>query len=234
MTVSSTSTFNLTIDDVIDRAYARALGEETTGYDLRAARINLNLLMQDFQVRGTPLWAIELDSINPMLIDTKQYTLDADVVDILDCWTRDLTNASNPDDLIVSRINRDSYAMIPNKDDPGRSYQFYLDRQRDAPVANLYPVVNVASTYALFFYKVRRLYDVGDYSNTMDIPVRWLPALISGLAWYVGRERRKQLGKPWVDDLHKDFEADYVHAANEDVDDAPVRIEIDASAYFGR
>lgn len=242
MTVTGTAAFNLTLDEIIDQAYSRALGEDVVGYDLRSAAINLGLLLQTIQVRGQPLWAMEVTAITAsmMIVDAGSYTLAADTVDVADVFTRDITLATPGDDLIVSRIPWTTYNMIPNKQDPGRSYQYLLDRQRDAPVMKLYPVVNVDSKYALYARRIRRLYDAasfpsaGGYTNYIDAPVRWLPTIISGLAWYLARGRRKQLGKEWIDDLHVDFEADYNQAAMEDSDSSPTRLEVDASSYFGR
>lgn len=234
MPVPTTSAFNLPIDDIIDAAYQRAFGEQTTGYDLQTANRNLGLLFQEFQSRGDSLWTIEQASVAMTIAQAGQYTFPATVVDVREMWTRDITAASS-DDLTIARIPRATYELIPSKSDPGRTYQAYIDRQRDAPIANFYPVVNVDNTYLFVYSYVRRLYDVGsDYTQNVDAPVRWLPTIIAGLAWYTARDNKKKLGKEWVDDLHTDFEAAYFTSANEDSDASPTRIEVDASAYFGR
>ncbi len=238
MAVSSTSTFNLTIDEIIDRAMARCFGEQMDGYDLRAAKTSLNLFMQELQTRGVNLWTVQENVVivASMAVADNDITLDASIVDILDLWTRDATTPTAPDDLPVTRIPRATYAMIPNKLDPGRSYQYHLDRQRDAGVIYLYPVNNIASTYSLMANVVRRLYDVGDtatgYLNNVDAPVRFLPTIIAGLAWEISKDHRKKLGEKWVNDLHTDFEAKFYLATNEDTDNAPTRIEVDATVYF--
>jgi len=48
MATSGTTDFNLNIDRVIERAYRRAGRSMRTGYDLEAARDNLNLLFSEW------------------------------------------------------------------------------------------------------------------------------------------------------------------------------------------
>lgn len=244
MTSPTTAIFNLPIDDVIDQAYGRVFGEDQTGYDLRSANINLSLLFQEFQVRGDPLWKIEQYDFPIMAADGGVYTLPENIVDIREMWLQDLTLTPPGDDLTIARIPRATYELIPNKKDPGRSYQAYVDRQRDAPIVKLYPVVNTDNNYQFYYSAVTRLYDIGtDYTQNIDTPVRWLPTVISGLAWYVARNNRIKLAKllnsaadakALIDDLHVDFEACYATSSIEDSDSSPTRIEVDASAYFGR
>jgi hypothetical protein len=52
MTTSGTTDFNLNIDKVIERAYRRSGRSVRTGYDLEAARDNLNLLFSEWANRG--------------------------------------------------------------------------------------------------------------------------------------------------------------------------------------
>lgn len=239
MSTSGTATFNLQIDDILTLGIERAFGEETSGYELRKGAIQLNLLLQEFQTRGNPMWCREVVAIkNPIMIaDAGSYTLDASIVDVVGMWTRNITTTPVSDDLIVALIPQATYDLIPNKSDPGRSYQYMIDKQRDQFVIYLYPVVNVDSMYALYARCVRRLQDAlgsaNDYTVNLDIPARWLPTIIAGVGWYVARDRRKLLGAEWVEEKHEEFEACYAQAASNDTDAAPTRLEVDASAYFG-
>ena len=58
MATSNTTTFNLSFDSIIERAYARCGKSMRTGYELRAARDNLNLLFSEWGNRGIHLWKV--------------------------------------------------------------------------------------------------------------------------------------------------------------------------------
>jgi hypothetical protein len=59
MASSGTSTFNLNIDEVIDEAYERCGLTTNSGYDLKRARRNLNILLSEWSNRGLNLWKVE-------------------------------------------------------------------------------------------------------------------------------------------------------------------------------
>ena len=59
MATSNTTTFNLSFDNIINRAYARCGTSLRTGYQLQAARDNLNLLFSEWGNRGIHLWKVK-------------------------------------------------------------------------------------------------------------------------------------------------------------------------------
>lgn len=81
------------------------------------------------------------------------------------------------------RMNRDDFASLPYKKTPSNSpLQFWLDRQRDAPVMVMWPTPS--STFALIsLFSHMQIQDVGALSNTVDIPQRWYDALVANLAY---------------------------------------------------
>jgi hypothetical protein len=231
MTVSGTSAFTLDFAEIIDRAYARVAGEDTTGYDQKAARINLQLLFQELQMRNVNLWTVVLDT-QVLTQGDVDYTFGADVVDFLEMSVRD-TSQSTLTDLPIERISRAEYEGITDKLTEGQPVKLFLDRQRDAPVGYIYQAPN-STTWTLRYWYIRRMYDVGVYTNTADVPVRWLPTIVSGLAYYVGRERRAKLGIEFVRELRDEYERDYGIAIAEDADGSAMRVQPDLSSYFGR
>lgn len=229
MTVATTTTFNLDNKGIIDLAIERIGGEETTGYDARSGRLNLNLLMQDLNVRNDLSWPVELRSFTLTQSDG-QYTLGTDIIDILDMYVTD-TSQTTLTDLPVQRISRAKYALIADKTTEGLPIQCYVDRQRDAPVINLYQLPDL-TTYDFSYYILRQTFDVGTPTNNLDSPVRWLPCIVSGLAFYLGRGRRLKLGIEFVNELRKDFELDYGIAIASDADGSALRLQPDLSMYF--
>ena len=59
MTTSGTTSFDLSIDDLIEEAFERCGIRGMNGYQLKSARRSLNLLFLDWANRGLNLWTIE-------------------------------------------------------------------------------------------------------------------------------------------------------------------------------
>lgn len=221
MATSGTATFNLDINEIIEEAYERAgLGRAFSGNDYRTARRSLNLLGQDFANRGINLWTIE-DSTLSLTSGTASYTLPADTVSILDHSIRTGTGTSQSD-LTITRMSLGEYAGISSKNTQGRPVKIYIERLRDAPQITLWPVPD-NNTYTLVYYRIRRIEDsAAGANNQYDAPTRFLPAIISGLAYQLA------LKNPSVTDritlLKQVYEEDFNLAATEDRDRSDFRI----------
>jgi hypothetical protein len=63
MTTTGTTTFNLNLNDLVEKAFERCGAELRTGYDLKTARRSLNLLTIEWANRGINLWTIDQGSI---------------------------------------------------------------------------------------------------------------------------------------------------------------------------
>ena len=185
MATSGTTAFNMDFTEIAEEAWERAGREMRSGYDLRTARRSMNLLTIEWQNRGVNLWTIEEGSVN--LVDgTAQYTLDADTIDLLEHVIRTNSgNANTQSDLTISRINVSTYSSIPNKLSEGRPIQMWIDRRRDAPVLNLWPVPDKSDTYVLKYWRIRRIQDAGSGVETADVNFRFLPCLVAGLAYNI-------------------------------------------------
>lgn len=184
MTTSGTAVFNLDLSELIEEAFERVGSELRTGYDLRTARRSLNLLFADWANRGINMWTIEQGSI-PLVPGTATYDLPADTVDLLEHTIR--TNpgsTSNQADLTITRISVSTYATIPNKLQQARPIQLYIDRQL-TPTVTVWPVPDNSQAYTLVYWRLRRIQDAGDGVNTMDVPFRFVPCLVAGLAYYL-------------------------------------------------
>lgn len=86
-----------------------------------------------------------------------------------------------PSELPMARINQDDYQNLPTKSQPGRPLQFWFDRQI-TPQAWLWP----ASQYefnTVVAWRRREIQDVGSFTNTLELPNRWLDPIIWDLAF---------------------------------------------------
>jgi hypothetical protein len=212
MTTSGTTTFDLAIDDIIEEAFERCGMRMQSGYQLSSARRSLNLLFLDWANRGLNLWTIE-EATFP-LTGTAEITLSSDTVNVLSAVIRD--NSQSPSvDITIDRISREEYLNIPDKQTGARPAQYYVQRANPTKVF-LYPRPN--GPYTFVYYRIRRIQDAGNYTNTADVNFRFLPCLVSGLAYYLSLKFAPER----VTGLKQMYEEDFTRAALEDRDTASV------------
>jgi len=213
MATSGSRNFNLDVGEVIEEAYERCGLEVRTGYDARTARRSLNLMFADWANRGLNLWTVKQGTIT-LTQGQAQETLLDDVVDLLDVVVR-----RNGTDFEVERISRGEYATLPNKTTQGRTSQYWLDRQID-PVINLWAVPE-NSTDQLIYYYVRRIEDADSLVDTTDMPFRFFPCMVAGLAYYMAMKRAPER----VQLLKTVYEEEFQRAADEDQGRTPLKLQ---------
>mgnify|MGYP003323835379 FL=1 len=185
MATSGTTAFDMDFTEIAEEAWERAGREMRSGYDLRTARRSMNLMTIEWQNRGINLWTIEEGTVT-LTKGTSQYTLPADTIDLIEQVIRTNSgNTSTQSDLTLNRIGVSTFASIPNKLTDGRPIQMWIDRQRDAPVINLWPVPDKNDTYVIRYWRIRRIQDAGSGVQTADMNYRFLPCLVAGLAYNI-------------------------------------------------
>jgi hypothetical protein len=185
MATSGVATFNMDLTEIVEEAFERAGSELRTGYDLRTARRSLNLLFADWANRGVNMWTFEQGSI-ALVPGTATYDLPADTVDLLEHVIRTgAGNAATQADLTITRISVSTYATIPNKLQQARPIQVWIERLQPAPRITVWPIPDNSQTYTFVYWRLRRIDDAGGGVNTMDVPFRFLPCMVAGLAYYL-------------------------------------------------
>ena len=169
MATSGTASFNMDFTEIAEEAFERAGREMRSGYDLRTARRSMNLLTIEWQNRGINMWTIEEGTLALVAGQTTPYDLPADTIDLLEHQIRTGNgNAATQSDLTISRISVSTYAAIPNKLSQGRPIQLYIERLRDAPLVNVWPVPD-NNDYKLYYWRMRRIQDAGCGVQTADM-----------------------------------------------------------------
>ena len=221
MTTSGTATFDLNLNEVVEEAFERCGSELRTGNDLRTARRSLNLLTIEWANRGINLWTVEEGSV-AMVAATATYNLPADTVDLMDMVMR-TGSGTTQSDLTLNRISVTTYSSIPNKTSTGRPLQAWIDRQI-IPTITMWPVPDQSSKYTLIYYRLRRIQDVGAAgTTTQDLPFRFLPAMVSGLAYYMSAKLPE--AAPRRMDLKAEYEEQFRFASQEDREKATLRLQ---------
>jgi hypothetical protein len=225
MAVSGTTAFNLDLTEIVEEAFERAGSEMRTGYDLRTARRSLNLLFADWANRGINMWTFEQGTI-PLVKGTATYDLPSDTVDLLEQVIRTgAGSASTQADLTITRISVSTYATIPNKLQQARPIQVWIERRQETPRITVWPIPDQGTLlqpyYTFVYWRLRRIDDAGSGVNTMDVPFRFLPCMVAGLAYYLALKVKG--GTERLQILKQQYDEAWDLAATEDREKAAVR-----------
>jgi len=211
MATSGTTSFDLSIDDIVEEAYERCGIQTNSGYDLRKARTSLNILFSEWGNRGIHLWKTELQT-QALTAGTATYTTPSSTNDVLEAYisTASASGASTTDQTL-SKIDRSTYAALPNKGSTGTPSQYYVDRQK-TPTITLYLTPDATTYTYLKYYILKRIEDAGAYVNNADLPFRFIPCMISGLAFYLSMKyapaRTEALKLYYEDELKRALDED--------------------------
>lgn len=215
MPTSGTTAFDLNIRDLIDEAYERAGVEPRGGYQLQTARRSLNLLLLEWANRGLNLWTLE-SAVLTLVSGTASYALGADTVDVLEASLRD-----GDFDRPLSRASFSSYAKISNKQQTGRPTIFFVNRKA-TPLLYLWPTPD-SSSLTVAYWRMRRMHEApADTDKTMDVPFRFLPALVAGLAYSLAV--KTPAAEQRIPILKTFYEEEFRRATEEDRDRSPLII----------
>lgn len=231
MAVSNSNIWNPDFVEAIEEAYERVgLDGPRTGYEMRTARRSIDIMFADWANRGFNLWTVE-ERTQALTYDDGTYTLATDTVDVVEAMLQiPDTGSGRATRYNVDRVSVSTHATRTNPELLGRPVEIYVDRQQAAPVIHLWPLPDSSGPYTLYLWVLRRVDDAGAYTNTADVPFRFLPAFISGLAYHVAEKKR-------ADDpniilrLQQRYEADWLRAAEEDRDKSTWRQVPKGSSY---
>jgi|TARA_A100001391_G_scaffold139791_3_gene97932 hypothetical protein len=206
MASSGTTTFNLSVDEVIEEAYERCGVRTNSGYDIKSARRSLNLLFSEWGNRGINLWKVK-SKTETLVNGSITYNTPSDCNDVLEA----VVTVSGGNQQTLTKISRSEYIAIPNKSETGTPSQYYVDRQI-TPTISLYLAPDTSAVTNIFYYYLARIEDVGAYTNTTDMPFRFFPCMVSGLAFYLSQkiapDRLQALKLLYEDELKRALEED--------------------------
>ena len=203
-TTSGTTTFDKTfaIDEIIEEAYERIGLQSVSGNQLRQARRSLNIMFQEWGNRGLHYWEVANNSIT--LVDgqatytmyraTGDGTSDATAVygvdDVLEAVYRNASSVDTP----LTKINRSTYQGLSNKTSEGTPSQYFVQRFIDKVTITLYLTPGSSEAgKTINYYYVKRIQDVGAYTNATDVPYSFVPCMASGLAYYLSQKFKPEL-----------------------------------------
>jgi hypothetical protein len=223
MATSGTTTFesSFSIDEVIEEAYERIGQQPMSGQEMKSARRSLNIMFQEWANRGLHYWEVKNNSITlvngqsvyTMFRSTNDGTSSATAVygvdDILEMSYRNSSSVDFP----LTKINRSEYQSLSNKTDTGTPVQYFVQRFIDRVTVTLYltPGSTEAGNFINYYY-VSRIQDAGAYTNESDVPYRFVPCMVSGLAFYLSQkfapQRTQEMKLLYEDELQRALQED--------------------------
>jgi hypothetical protein len=142
-----------------------------------------------------------------------------------------VTLGNMPQEIPFGVLNRDTYVAQSNKVFPGRPNSYWFQRDLPDPVMNIWPApFSGAEQAQLIVWRHRHIMDTENLRQDVEVPQRWLEAIVSGLAAKVAAET------PAVDInlipmLEQKYMATRMIAFDGDNDGSPTFIQPSIGAY---
>jgi hypothetical protein len=206
--------------ELFEEAFERAGLEMRSGYDLKTARRSLNIMTLEWANRGLNLFTIE-NGTEPLVAGQTTYTLPVDTIDLIEHQLRTGTGTSQVD-TALERISVSTYAQQTNKLITGRPTQIFVQRLATSTTFTLWPAPDGGQTYTLFYYRLKGIDGLaGGIGGTItSIPPRFVPALVSGLAYYIAMKKPEAVDR--IIPLKQIYDEQFELAASEDRDRSSV------------
>ena len=211
-TTSGTTAFdkNFSIDEIIEEAFERLGIQNISGYQLKTSRRSINIMLQEWGNRGIHYW--EIDETNMDLIEGQSdydfFRSSADgtsavttptngitgMSDVLEAQLRSNRTQTTQSDSPMTKVDRSTYAGFSNKLSKGTPNQYWVERFIDKVRIHIYPTPDSTNASKdMHFYFIKRIQDAGAYTNATDVPFRFVPCMVSGLAYYLSMKYAPQL-----------------------------------------
>ena len=210
-TTSGTTTFDKTfaIDEIVEEAFERIGQQNVAGYQLKSARRSLNILLQEWGNRGIHYW--EIDELDIDLIEGQaeyKFFRSSDdgtsavsnpngvygISDVLEAQLRSNRTQTTQSDSPMTKVDRSNYAGFSNKLSKGTPNQYFVQRFIDHVSIQVYPTPDSTNASKdMHIYYIKRIQDAGDYTNASDVPFRFIPCMVSGLAFYLAQKYQPQM-----------------------------------------
>ena len=100
------------------------------------------------------------------------------------------------------------------------------------PNINVWPTPNSGGNYTFVYWRLRRIQDAGTGVVINDIPFRFLPCMVAGLAFYLA-QKSPEIDPNRVAFLQADYEKQWDLASQEDREKAPIRF-VPRNMFYSR
>jgi hypothetical protein len=189
-TVSLSTSYSVDFDQSMDGGVATV---STVGLKWSAASVNLTFQTSDDGVVWTTVGTQTTAAV------AGEWTWSDIVPAMAKRWFRFTSTApwaatevylgTLPQEIPMGVLNKDTYVAQSNKVFQGRPLTYWFQRDLPQSVMNLWPAPNAAAeTQQLIVWRQRNIMDTENLRQEVEVPPRWLEAIVNGLAARVGAE----------------------------------------------
>ena len=186
--------------------------------ELISARRGLDYLLTDLQNKNVLLHKIET-TVVPVSASVSSLTFGPSISDALVASIR-----TSSTDIVLERDGYERWAEIPTKSQTGRPTRYWWDRRRDSNVLNFWPLPD--QTYTVVLTIQKNAEDTLRAFDNVDVPRRFLPAVIYGLAYWIGLRRGTRVDANRLTLLRAEYERAVRDAMREDRERGKIFIRI--------
>ena len=181
MATSGTITFNLTAQQLIDKALSKigvlGEGETASGNQYADAQTELNLMMHTWSMEGPNLWTVADGSIT-LVSGTQSYTLSPRPRSVMNVRF----SIDSVEQYPMSEFDRQDWDRFPMKTSTGNPLRYVVDRQRASTIVKVWPIPSFSSgTYTCPYSYERVWEDVSQPAQDIDVPQEWLETVAVSL-----------------------------------------------------
>lgn len=191
MATTGTFAFNPTFADHLDEAFERA-GMNPAKLTVRHAlstAFGAELMLADWYNRGFKQWTIEKAS-QTTTTGMQSFTMPDGAIDIFHAaLTRDGLSTE------IYPISRSDYNALHDITIEGRPDKFFVERADMVGAAEPTVFIYRAGenvTDIINYYYIRRIEEIGDAGNTIDLPAHWFEAFSAGMAVRIAEKWNSQ------------------------------------------
>ena len=186
--------------------------------ELISARRGLDYILTDLQNKNVLLHKIET-TVVPVSTSVSSLTFGPAISDVLVASIR-----TSSTDIVLERDGYERWAEIPTKSQTGRPTRYWWDRRRESNTMNFWPVPD--QTYTVVLTIQKNTEDTLRAFDNIDVPRRFLPAIIYGLAHWLGMRRGAAVAGDRLTMLRLEYERAVKAAMREDRERGKVFIRI--------
>ena len=144
---------------------------------------------------------------------------------MLDVFVRE-TIQGTATDIPLSRMSRAEYSHLATKSTTGKPNQFFIDKQI-TPTITVWPAPDKNTTYTVYCNTLTRMDDADAGANTLQMPFRFYPCMVAGLAYYLALKKAPEK----VQLLKGLYEEEFTRALSQDEERASFRVSPDLRNY---
>jgi hypothetical protein len=215
MATSGVAAFDPTFDDLLQDAAGMVGGGPILADELISARRGLDYLLTSIQNKNVLLHKVETTTV---AVSTASVSLSSSISDVLVASCR-----FNDTNISMTRDGFERWAEISNKTTEGRPTRYWWDRRRDGNILNVWPIPD--QEYDIVLTIQKNAEDTLRAFDNIDVPRRFLPAVLYGLAYWIGM-RRSKVPETRLNMLKLEYERQLRDAMREDRERAKTYIKI--------